>query len=145
MMGVYEDMANDAGCAYGSNENAMMAASIQERQQIQATEAAQERQLENDMMELAVLEDQCNKLRGKLGIKFPSTLNGEKVIAVVAGWLSQTDKANSPWMEVAQSGVMSLDIWNKPDLETNEDGNIGPTIDTPITVIITERGEPEEE
>lgn len=31
-MGVYEDMANDAGCAYGTDDNRHMAAMIEEQE-----------------------------------------------------------------------------------------------------------------
>lgn len=59
---------------------------------------------------------------------------GRRLIARVKGWMSQTDNKNSPWMDVAQSGVMSLDIWNEPDLPTGEDGDTEPTTDIPVTV-----------
>ena len=129
-MGVYEDMANDAGYAYGSNENAMMAASLEEDQRRQAAEHTEEQQVEDDRMELNYLEDQCNELREKLGIKslIPgSTLNGRKVLAVTQRYICPC------------GSLGSLPGADCPTCRALRDHYVLSNI------IITERGETEEE
>lgn len=63
-MGVYEDMANDAGYAFGTDDNAMMAAALQE-QEAREYAAWQEARWLAEQMEAAQVEDAATPAAGQ--------------------------------------------------------------------------------
>ena len=73
-MGVYEDMANDAGYPYGTPENSQMADYAQQMQMEQMRERQEELEMEDQMVQeqmldsINTLQKENTALKAKLGL-----------------------------------------------------------------------------
>lgn len=65
-MGVYNDMANDAGYAYGSDENEQMADALQDQERREWAAAQEAKRYDDEMHELAELTAEITRLRAAL-------------------------------------------------------------------------------